>query len=415
MKQGILSHSRIGISGSKPFQRKEYNMFLRKKMSRSLFLVVLFAAVLLVVACGPKARVPTSQLDTPEHHTFTGMKLLDQEKYADAQREFELALSIDKKYSKAFTGLGLVKTYTGDHKAALDNIEKGAKYAKTDDEKLFNHVGAIRYYSQSKKEKKWLESCKDEFNAAVKIDAKHSAAYYFMGMAYKQSYDFNAAGQMFTKVLELKTDYIGKADAEWNFVQKVQRAMPGTATGRQIALVEKITRADAAALFMEELKIDVLYKKKTPKTFDTSFKDPEKAAQAAKPVKLTAKDIADHPLKVDIEGILEIGVRGLENDPNGNFMPGETISRAEYAMMIEDILIKVSGDNALATKFIGSKSPFPDLRDSLPYFNAVMVVTSRGIMEAQDISTGEFAPLKPVAGVDALLMIRKIKEQLKFN
>jgi hypothetical protein len=236
-----------------------------------------------------------------------------------------------------------------------------------------------------------------------------------MGMAYKQSYDFNAAGQMFTKVLELKTDYIGKADAEWNFVQKVQRAMPGTATGRQIALVEKITRADAAALFMEELKIDVLYKKKTPKTFDTSFKDPEKAAQAAKPVKLTAKDIADHPLKVDIEGILEIGVRGLENDPNGNFMPGETISRAEYAMMIEDILIKVSGDNALATKFIGSKSPFPDLRDSLPYFNAVMVVTSRGIMEAQDISTGEFAPLKPVAGVDALLMIRKIKEQLKFN
>ena len=44
-----------------------------------------------------------------------------------------------------------------------------------------------------------------------------------------------------------------------------------------------------------------------------------------------------------------------------------------------------------------------------------MVVTSRGIMEAKDISTGEFAPMKSVPGVDALLIIRKVKEELKFN
>lgn len=83
-------------------------------------------------------------------------------------------------------------------------------------------------------------------------------------------------------------------------------------------------------------------------------------------------------------------------------------------MMIEDVLIKVTGDNALATKFIGQTSPFPDLRSDLPYFNAVMVVTSRGIMEAKDFTTGEFAPLSPVPGVDALLIIRKFKEELKF-
>jgi len=83
-------------------------------------------------------------------------------------------------------------------------------------------------------------------------------------------------------------------------------------------------------------------------------------------------------------------------------------------MMIEDILIKVTGDNTLATKFIGSTSPFPDLRSDLPYFNSVMVVTSRGIMEAKDITTGEFAPLNAVPGVDALLVIRKIKEELKI-
>ena len=102
--------------------------------------------------------------------------------------------------------------------------------------------------------------------------------------------------------------------------------------------------------------------------------------------------------EADIEGIIRIGMRGLDVYPDGTFRPDEQVDRASYAMMIEDILIKVAGDNALATRFIGSPSPFPDLRADLPYFNAVMVVTSRGIMEVKDIATGEFAPLGPVGG-----------------
>lgn len=375
---------------------------------------IILTAIFLFISCGPKVRMPTSQLDTPEHHTYAGLRLLDQAKYDDAQREFGLAIELDPKYSKAYTGIALVKTATGDFGAAWDNLKKGWRYAKTDDEKLFVYDSRIRYYTASKLEKNWLDLAKDEFDNAVLTDAKHAPAYYFMGLAYKAGLEFDSAGKMFAKVLDLKTDYISEADAQWNLIQKIQRAMPGTINGKIIAIVDRITRADAAALFMEELKIDVLYKKRTPKTFDTSFKDPEKAA-AAGPAKITAKDIANHPLKADIEGILEIGVRGLENYPDGNFHPAEIVTRAAYAMMLEDILIKVTGDNSLATKFIGSTSPFPDLRADLPYFNAIMVVTSRGIMEAKDMTTGEFAPLNPVPGVDALLIIRKIKQELKFN
>ena len=54
-------------------------------------------------------------------------------------------------------------------------------------------------------------------------------------------------------------------------------------------------------------------------------------------------------------------------------------------MMIEDILIRIAGDRTLATRYVGNRSPFPDLRADLPYFNAVMaVVTSRGIMEVAE-------------------------------
>lgn len=401
-------------------------MFKGNRINKLFSCVMLFAAFLLVVGCsGPKARVSTGEMDTPEHHVFTGLKLIDQEKFADAQREFELALELNNKYSKAYSGMGLAKAYQKDFTQALEQMDMAWKYAQTDDEKLAVHIGYIRVNTLSKatcmkigvdceQDTGWMDKCLASFDAAVKLNPKSAAAYYFMGMAHKTALEFGKASAMFDAVLQIKGDYVSQADAQWELVQKIQRAMPGTVTGKKIALVEQITRADAAALFMEELKIDILYKKRTPKTFDTSFKDPEKAAQKANTGKVTASDIADHPLRSDIEGILEIGVRGLEVGPQGAFLPNEVLNRAEYAMMLEDILIKVTGDNTLATKFIGSKSLFPDLREDLPYFNAVMVVTSRGIMGA-DLTSGEFAPLKPVAGVDALLIIRKIKEELKFN
>ena len=389
-------------------------MIRQMRIEKSVTLCILFTAIFLLISCGPKGRIPTSQLDTPGHHTSTGLRLLDQAKYDDAEKDFKLAIELDPKYSKAYTGIALVKTATGDFAAAWDNLKTGSKYANTDDEKLFVYVSRIRYYTQSKIEKKWLDLAKDEFNNAIQTDAKHAPAYYFMGLAYKAGLEFDAAGKMFAQVLDLKTDYISEADVQWNLIQKIQRAMPGTINGKIIAIVDRITRADAAALFMEEMRIDVLYKKRTPKAFDTSFKDPDKA-KAPQSAKITAKDIADHPLKADIEGILEIGMRGLENYPDGNFHPADIVTRAEYAMMLEDILMKVTGDNSLATKFIGSTSPFPDLRADGTYFNAIMVVTSRGIMEARDMTSGEFAPLNPVPGVDALLIIRKIKQELKFN
>jgi tetratricopeptide (TPR) repeat protein len=400
-----------------------------QKIIRTLIsLFILCVIVFFLISCWPKVRVAVNQLDTPGHHTFTGLKLLDQEKYADAKREFEMATQLDAKYSKAYTGMALVNIYTSNFNAASDNLALGLKNAKDTDEKLFVNVGKIRYYTLSKSDKKWLELAKNQFDEAVVTDPKQTPAYYFMGLAYKEALEFNLSGQMFAKVIQLKTDHMADADAQLKFLQKVQLAMPATETGKKIALVERITRADAAAIFMEELKIKDLYNKPTPKVLDTPLKETEKVSTEVKetekvpidapppvPVKLLAKDIADHPLKTDIEGILEIGVRGLENDPKGNFNPGEVLSRGEYAMMLEDILIKLTGEKDLAARYVNSKSLFPDVPADMPYFNAIIAVTSRGIMEAKNTKTGEFLPLKPVTGVDALLIIRKLKEKLKIT
>ncbi|MEI6314041.1 MAG: S-layer homology domain-containing protein [Syntrophus sp. (in: bacteria)] len=392
---------------------------------RRLFLVLaILTAILMLVSCGPKAVKPMGEMDTPEHHVYTGLKLLDQGQYLQAQGEFDRAIQLAPKFSRAFAGTALVKAYQNDFAGAFKALDKAWEYANNNDEKLVVHIGYIRVNTMSKaacarigtdcsQDTGWIDKCRSEFDNAIAINPKSAAAYYYMGICYKTALNFNKAGEMFAKVMEIKAEYTAEADVQWKLVQDIQRAMPGTITGKKIALVEKLSRADAAALFMEELKIDVLYKKRTPKEFDTSFKDPDKASAPGRSGP-SANDIATNPLKMDIEGIMQLGVRGLEVYPDGNFQPNDFVNRAAYAMMIEDILIKVTGDNKLATKFIGSTSTFPDLRSDLPYFNAVMVVTSRGIMQAKSLSTGEFAPMDAVSGVEALLIIKKFKEELKF-
>ena len=195
-------------------------------------------------------------------------------------------------------------------------------------------------------------------------------------------------------------------DAEWNLVQKIQRAAPGTEIGKKIALIDKIDRADVAALFMQELDLEKLFAKRGSKTYDTTFRPPTEASTAMETetvVKMEpATDIADNWLKPSIDAVLKLQVRGLEAGPNHTFEPTKLITKAEFALMLEDILIRVTGDEKLATKYVGSPSLFPDVRSDFYAFNAIMVVTSRGFLEA-DKATGEFRPGDPVSGADALL------------
>ncbi|UCG13853.1 MAG: S-layer homology domain-containing protein [Deltaproteobacteria bacterium] len=387
---------------------------------------LLSLSLALFVGCAER-RAPESVMDTPEHHVFNGMRSFEKGQLGEAQAEFELALELEPKYGPAHVGMGLVQgaksvgVQSEEEKekyvdGAFDSLKKGKRYAEGKDQVVQAYVGYIRVYTMIK-EKGWLDDAEDNLDYAVARDKEASAPYYYMGEAYKQAYEFNEAAHMYRKVLDLDKEFTAEADKSWELVQKIQRAAPGTTVGKQIALVEAITRADVAALFVQELKLEEIYEKLSIKSFDTSFKAPKSALkmETETVVKLPpATDIEDHVLRHDVDTVTRIGVRGLEPYPDHTFRPDEQITRAAYAMMLEDILVKATRDEALATRFFGTTSPYPDLRNDLPYFNAVMVCTSRGIMTPIDVRTGEFQPLGTVSGADALLAIRVLKEQLKL-
>jgi len=395
---------------------RRFGMFTHMKRLMTLMVVIV---ALVAVGCGPKAAPSTSVLDTPEYHYNQGLKFLDKNQMDDAMREFQRAVDLDPKSPLGFIGKGLVFGKKSDFKAAFENMEK----AKSNETKgIEARIGMIRLYSlQMVKEpgraKSLIKDAEGEFKTANAKEPNNARLHYYMGMAYKVDLDFDKAAGMFRTVLDMNKDFTGEANIEWALIQKIQRAAPGTEIGKKIALIDKIDRADVAALFDQEMNLEKLFTKRGTKNYDTTYKAPTESSTRITPettVKMeAATDIKDNWLKPSIETILKLQVRGLEAGPNHTFEPNKLITKGEFAVMLEDILIKVSGDEKLATKYLGATSPFPDIRNDQYYFSAVMTVTSRNFLEA-DKATGEFKPGDPVSGADALLAIREFKNQLKF-
>jgi Tfp pilus assembly protein PilF len=385
-------------------------MFTRQTRLSALVIAIV---ALLAAGCGPKAAPSTSVLDTPEYHYNQGLRYLDKDQTDDAMKSFQRAVDLDPKSPLGYIGKGLALGKKGDFKAAIENMEKAKGY---EEKGIEARIGMIRLLSMQRA-KNWIKDAESEYKTANDREPSSPKLHYYMGMAYKAELDFDKAAGMFRKVIELNKDFTGEANTEWAVIQKIQRAAPGTEIGKKIALIDKIDRADVAALFDQEMNLEKLFTKRGPKTYDTAFKAPTESSTRFSPETTTkmaaATDIADHWLKPSVETILRLQVRGLEAGPNHTFDPDKLITKGEFSVMLEDILIKVNGDEKLATKFLGSPSPFPDVRNDHYFFSAAMTVTTRGFIEA-DKATGEFRPGDPVSGADALLAIREFKNQLKF-
>src|SRR3990172_6651605 len=77
------------------FGRKENGMkhlSLSLSVKKTLLFLIMISLYLFVLACEPKLRKPAGEMDTPEHHVYSGLRLLAENNYGQARREFELAL-----------------------------------------------------------------------------------------------------------------------------------------------------------------------------------------------------------------------------------------------------------------------------------------------------------------------------------
>jgi hypothetical protein len=175
--------------------------------------------------------------------------------------------------------------------------------------------------------------------------------------------------------------------------------------GKRIAARDKVTKAEMAALLVGELKIEKLFTGRiSAKPRDEGF---------------VPVDLLSSPFRIEAATLIKWNVRGLEPSYDASsraylFRPEEPVKRKEFAMALEDVLIKLTGDEKAASAFLGHKaSPFPDIEPSSVWYNAVMSVTTRNMMETE--LTGEFRPDEAVDGAEAIMAIRALKYRLSIN
>ena len=373
-------------------------------MKHLSFRIFAIYTLLFFAGCATK---PQSDVDTPEYHFRSGIRSVDTGNYDAALNSFQRALDLDKKFVSAYAGLGLANAHLGNTKAAKKNIGKAVDKGSKDPDVLA--ICGRAWIAMRKDEKKWFKQATKILDKALKRDKQHEASMYYYGLAHLYKYNFSDAESYFRKVVELKGDFSGKADTQWKRSQKIVRAMPGTEAGKKIALQEQINRADLSVIFAEELKISQLMEKlpaqsggfQTPGQMNTSSSS------------RSPSDASGHWASSWINEVIQYGI--LEVGPDGRFYPDETITRAEYAMSVQRLLVVATRDNSLEIRYFGENpSRFSDVPSSHPAYNAMALCSERGIMQS-DVMTGKFNPSGKIDGADALLIIRTLQNSLRMT
>jgi len=381
-------------------------------MSGKLIYLNLAVVVVFMIGCSKQAIKQESVIDTPEYHYSQGVRLLDKEDLDGAEREFNRSKDLSPNFAPAFGGIALVYAEKSNMKQALKSIKKGLAIDSENPPCLIakGRVILLKHLASGKKDDDWWENAIKPINRVLKDQPDHSEALFYLGEIYKFAYRFNDASIAFGKVVGIKDKWSAKANYEWEITQKIVRSMPGTKIGSKIALIEKIDRADLAVLFMEELKlIDVLNMKKSF-TNKTSFHTPEKQNEASAVTgKDDPNDINSHWAKSWINQI--VGLKVMEVHPDGGFYPDDIMTRGEFAMLIQNILIIITGDNSLATKYQGQETLYYDINSSHPYYSAVVLSVNRGIIKPHH--DGSFGMMDHISGADALLIIREFQNSLR--
>lgn len=399
---------------------------------KRLWLLMLAMLLFMAPGCTPKAVRCTAPEDNPAHHYLRGMEALEVGKLDLAAEKFDRAVYCEDEFSAAYGGKAMVAAQRAkglsdpryrqvEIQQARELLEKAAKLVESDNDRFEFQVASLRV-ATALKEKDWLASAEDAYARAIKIavDEKllnyyqgREAASYFMGLAYLEAYAFRKAEDTFRETLDSRKmgKWHGPADQAWKKTSKILRAMGGITVGdvgKKIAVKDSVSRGDLAALLVDEMLLEKLF----------AGRIPEQSQLAAMKAEFTPADILTHPFRDEVLTTMKWQVRGLEPKFDQTtkaylFKPDDTVKRGEMAFILEDVLIKLTDNEKLATAYFGQdRSPFPDVKATSPYYNAVLNMTSRGIMEG-DLS-GEFRIVEPVDGAEAILAIRMLQQKINI-
>ncbi|MGD9200890.1 MAG: S-layer homology domain-containing protein, partial [Chitinispirillia bacterium] len=171
---------------------------------------------------------------------------------------------------------------------------------------------------------------------------------------------------------------------------------PESEIGRKIALSDKVTFHEIGQL----LETETVGAK-------TSVSEPPPAM-----VSDSGTDSTDISLNINESTITQRGTT-LRNLTEASLNSRNTITRGEFAIIVEEMIIGITGDTYLKNRYKGaSRSRFLDVPASHPAYSSICTTIEKKIMQLKEKQL--FGPDKPLTGPDALLITKKLKNMGKM-
>ncbi|MDF1875238.1 S-layer homology domain-containing protein [Sulfurimonas sp. SAG-AH-194-I05] len=353
----------------------------------------------LYVGCSqvPKPVASLNQADTVEQHILTGMSLLASQKRQEAVTQCKRAVSLAPQNASAFICLALATQDTSVLEKSFDFID--------------NAVDSYRYHV-AKVRMSEVDEAYEHYKMAKNIEVKYLPYYndkesadYFLALKYFEYLEYEKTREFSAHVFKnAQAKFAPQSRVLWERVDRVIRALAlseFTVTAKKLVLNEQIKRVDIAVVLEDELALAKIMK--------GAFQADRKAF-----AKKVSKDVQSHPNLPQIEVFYKYGLRGLEpkvSQGNEMFLPNSFITRADFSLLLEDIIAKVLHDTKLKTTFFGNKSLFVDVTNDSYYFNAVNTAVARGFLKANINSA--FRPHEYLTGIELIEAIARVKEEMR--
>ncbi len=352
------------------------------------------------------------------------MRLVENGEFSRAEPEFARALALEPDFGPGWAGLALVHAYRthmatdpgrarAEAEAALDLLDKADSKCRADNERFVFHVTSLRVY-QTLRTDHWLDRCERAYDRALDCEGlgpdmlphyrDQGAAHLFFGRALLLAGEYVEAQNVLSRAVGSPSVWKGAASDLYAKAQKIDRAQAQfslTGLARAVAVQDVVQRADAAALVVNELHPDRL--------FSGGPLVGGHPIQAAVPA-----DVAGHPMENAIMNVVAWRIRGLEPlyEPSAHaylFEPARPLTRKELAFFLEDVVLRATRDDGLATRYYSdADSPFPDVPVTAPWYNAAVTAVGRGLMQPE--LNGDFRPDGYVDGADLVLAVLKLRQ-----
>ena len=362
---------------------------------RRLCSVAGIAAVLGAGACAPS--IPQLPADDILDRYQTGMQKLTQNDLAGAETLFTEVIGRGSGMPHGHTGMAYLMLARTNYREAVRHADDALEI----DPSFVDALAAKGRILTVRKRGDWRRDALEPLNAALDQVPDDTRVLYYLGELHLKAHEYGRALAAYELAAPGTGPFAASASERMTVIGPFVDDPPRTDEALLLLLDDKIDRAGLCVLIEEDLGITGLLRQHRPDIYRRVYTQAIGVDVSMSP----PPDVRKHRHESDVCTVLPLALSDLRVLPDGRFYPDRLITRAQLAVVMQAVLVMVSGNVLHATRFVGARSQFPDVRSDFYAFNAVMLCVNRGIMRA-DPDTKAFRPGDPVSGFTALSALR---------